>query len=104
MLVSPAGPPIRRIEEIKPLRILHTPAGETVFDMGPNMEGWVRLRVRGPSGTAVRLQHAEILDKKANFSLANLRTAQQTHTYTLKNAAAASYEPHFTFHGFRYVN
>src|SRR5260221_5197116 len=103
MLVSPAGPPIRRIEEIKPLRILHTPAGETVFDMGQNMVGWVRLRVRGPSGTAVRLQHAEVLDKKGNFYLANLRTAQQTDTYTLKGGGEESYEPHFTFHGFRYA-
>ncbi|HEX9484320.1 MAG TPA: glycoside hydrolase family 78 protein [Gemmatimonadaceae bacterium] len=103
MLISPAGPPIRRIEEIKPLRILHTPAGETVFDMGQNMVGWARLRVRGPSGTAVRLQHAEVLDRKGNFYVANLRTAQQTDTYTLKGGGEETYEPHFTFHGFRYV-
>ena len=69
ILIAPAGPPVRRIEEIKPLKILHTPAGETVFDMGQNMVGWVRLKVRGPAGTTVRLQHAEVLDKKGNFWL-----------------------------------
>jgi alpha-L-rhamnosidase len=103
MLISPAGPPIRRIEEIKPLKILHTPAGETVFDMGQNMVGWVRLHVRGPAGTTVRLRHAEVLDKKGNFYIDNLRTAQQTESYTLKGGGDETYEPHFTFHGFRYV-
>jgi alpha-L-rhamnosidase len=103
ILIAPAGPPIRRIEEIKPLKILRTPAGETVVDMGQNMVGWVRLRVRGPSGTVVRLEHAEVLDKKGNFYTANLRTAQQSETYTLKGGSEETYEPHFTFHGFRYV-
>ena len=103
ILIAPAGPPIRRIEEIKPLKVLRTPAGETVFDMGQNMVGWVRLRVRGAAGTTVRLQHAEVLDKQGNFYTANLRNAQQTDAYTLKGGGDEIYEPHFTFHGFRYV-
>ena len=49
-LVAPAGPPVRRIEEVRPVKILKTPAGETVFDMGQNMVGHVRLKVRGPGG------------------------------------------------------
>ncbi|PYP77826.1 MAG: alpha-L-rhamnosidase [Gemmatimonadetes bacterium] len=102
-LVSPLGPPIRRIEEVKPIAVLKTPAGETVFDMGQNMVGWVRLRVRGPAGTTVRLQHAEVLDKQGNFYTANLRTAQQSDSYTLKGSGDETFEPHFTFHGFRYV-
>ncbi len=103
IIVAPAGPPIRRIEERKPLKIITTPAGETVFDMGQNMVGWVRLRVRGPPGTTVRLQHAEVLDKRGNFYTANLRNAKQSDSYTLKGGAEEVYEPRFTFHGFRYV-
>ena len=103
ILISPAGPPIRRIEEIRPVAIIHTPAGETVADMGQNMVGWVRLKVRGPAGTTVRLEHAEVLDKKGNFYTSNLRTAKQLETYTLKGGADETFEPHFTFHGFRYV-
>ncbi len=102
-LVAPLGPPIRRIEELKPKAVLTTPNGETVFDMGQNMVGWVRLRVRGPAGTTVRLHHAEVLDKQGNFYTANLRTAQQADSYTLKGGAEETFEPHFTFHGFRYV-
>jgi alpha-L-rhamnosidase len=103
ILITPAGPPIRRIEELKPVSIVQTPAGETVFDMGQNMVGWVRLRVRGPAGTTVRLQHAEVLDKEGNFYTANLRTAKQMESYTLKGGSEEIYEPRFTFHGFRYV-
>lgn len=39
ILIAPQGPPVRRTVEIKPIEILHTTAGETVFDMGQNMVG-----------------------------------------------------------------
>jgi alpha-L-rhamnosidase len=103
ILVAPAGPPVRRIDEIRPVGILETPAGETVVDMGQNMVGWVRLRVQGPGGTRVTLRHAEVLDKEGNFYTANLRKAKQEVTYVLKGDGDEVYEPHFTFQGFRYV-
>ncbi|MFN8094517.1 MAG: family 78 glycoside hydrolase catalytic domain [Vicinamibacteria bacterium] len=103
VLVSPAGPPVRAIEEVKPVKILRTPAGETVFDMGQNMVGHVRIRVSGPAGTTVVLRHAEVLDKDGNFYTANLRAARQEVAYTLKGGGAETYAPHFSFQGFRYV-
>ena len=103
ILIAPAGPPVRRIEEITPIAILHTPAGETVFDMGQNMVGWVRLRVHGTAGTTVTLRHAEVLDRDGNFYTDNLRQAEQTVRYTLKGGGEEIYEPRFTFQGFRYV-
>jgi alpha-L-rhamnosidase len=102
-LVAPAGPPVRRIEEIRPVKLLKTPAGETVFDLGQNMVGHVRLKVRGPAGTTVTLRHAEVLDKAGNFYTANLRAAKQLVTYVLKGGVDEVYEPHFSFQGFRYV-
>ena len=87
-LVAPAGPPVRRTDEIKPIKILKTPAGDTVVDMGQNMVGWVRLKVEGPAGTTVTLRHAEVLDKQGNFYTENLRAAKQTVRYTLKGGGA----------------
>ena len=101
--MAPAGPPVRRTGEIKPIKIFKTPAGDTVADMGQNMVGWVRLKVEGPAGTTVTLRHAEVLDKQGNFYVENLRAAKQTVRYTLKGGATEVYEPHFTFQGFRYV-
>jgi len=103
ILIAPIGPPVRRIQEIRPVAILYTPEGDTVVDMGQNMVGWVRLRVRGPAGTVVTLRHAEVLDKHGNFYTENLRRARQTDQYILKGHGEEVFEPHFTFHGFRYV-
>jgi alpha-L-rhamnosidase len=102
-LVAPAGPPVRRTGEIKPIKILKTPAGDTVVDVGQNMVGWVRLKAEGPAGTTITLRHAEVLDKQGNFYVENLRAAKQTVRYTLKGGGPETYEPHFTFQGFRYV-
>jgi alpha-L-rhamnosidase len=102
-LIAPAGPAVRAIEEVKPVEIVKTPKGETVFDMGQNMVGHVRLRVRGPAGATVTLRHFEVLDKEGNVYTANLRAAKQQVTYVLKGGADEVYEPHFTFQGFRYV-
>ena len=109
-LVAPAGPPVNAIEEIKPVKVLKTPAGDTVLDMGQNMVGWVRFRVTGPPGTTISLRHAEVLDKHGNFYTENLRSgywvpgaAMQTIRYTTKGRGTETYEPRFTFQGFRYV-
>jgi alpha-L-rhamnosidase len=103
LLIAPAGPPVKRVEELKPVAIIHTPKGETVADMGQNMVGWVRLKAQGPAGTIIALHHAEVLDKAGNFYTANLRAAKQTVQYALKGGGVETFEPHFTFQGFRYV-
>jgi alpha-L-rhamnosidase len=102
-LIAPEGPPVRRIQELKPVRVFKTPGGDTVADLGQNMVGWVRLKVQGPTGTTVTLRHAEVLDKDGNFYTANLRKAKATLRYTLKGGGVETFEPHFTFFGFRYV-
>jgi alpha-L-rhamnosidase len=102
-LIAPAGPPVTRIQELRPVKIFTTPGGDTVADMGQNMVGWVRLAVEGPAGTTVTLRHAEVLDKEGNFYTANLRKARASVQYTLKGGTRETFEPHFTFFGFRYV-
>ena len=103
ILVAPIGPPVRKIEEVKPIKTFITPKGEIVFDMGQNIVGWVRLKVKGNAGTTVTLRHAEVLDKKGNLYTENLRSAKQTIRYTLKGGEEEVFEPHFTFQGFRFV-
>jgi len=102
-LVASAGPPVRAIDELKPLKVFSTPAGDTVLDMGQNMVGWVRFRIAAPAGTTISLRHAEVLDKQGNFYTANLRTAKETIRYTTRGGGQETYQPHFTFQGFRYV-
>jgi alpha-L-rhamnosidase len=75
----------------------------TIYDMGQNMVGNVRLHVRGPRGTVVRLRYAERLNPDGSIYTANLRNADATDTYTLSGAEDETWTPAFTFHGFRYV-
>lgn len=103
-LIAQSGPFVKTQEELKPVRLFKTPAGETVFDFGQNMVGWVRFSVHGPAGTKVTLRHAEVLDQQGNMYLANLRTAKQMVQYTLKGQGIETYEPRFTFMGFQFVS
>jgi len=102
-LVSQENEPVRVREVIKPLRIIKTPAGETVIDIGQNMVGWMRFTVKGTRGSKVVLKHGEVLDADGNFYDLNLRSARQTIEYILKGEGEECFEPHFTFQGFRYV-
>jgi alpha-L-rhamnosidase len=102
--VADMAPPVRKIEQIEPARLLKAPSGGTIIDMGQNIVGWVRLRVVGEPGVAVRLTHGEALDAEGDLYVANLRTASQTDTYVLGGTGEEWFEPHFTFHGFRYVH
>ncbi len=103
-LITVQTVPVKRIQEIKPIKIFRTPKGTLVADMGQNMVGWVRLRVNGQAGATVTVRHAEVLDKYGEFYTANLRAAAATARYTLKGGGEEVYEPRFTFFGFRYVS
>jgi alpha-L-rhamnosidase len=98
-----ASPRVRRIQEIKPRRMTEPKPGIFVFDLGQNMVGWARLAVRGRAGTTVTLRFAEMLNPDGTLYTICLRSARATDRYTLKGGGKEIYEPHFTFHGFRYV-
>jgi len=102
-LVAALSPPVRRVRELRPVSIRRAPSGEMLFDLGQNFTGWARLNVSGSPGTTVTMRFGEVLDKGGNLYTANLRAAAQTDRYTLSGKSREVYEPHFTFHGFRYV-
>ena len=102
-LISQEGPPIKRIQKLTPKRIFEAPNGDTIVDMGQNMVGRVRLKVNGPKGTRITLRHAEVLNQEGNLYTKNLRKADQKVTYILNGDGTETYEPHFTFQGFRYI-
>ncbi len=102
-IIASEGEPVRKIQEITPVRIFRTPKGSLLADMGQNMVGWIRLKVKGPKGSVVTLRHAEVLDKYGEFYTENYRSAKTQLTYILSGEGDEIYEPRFTFMGFRYV-
>ncbi len=114
-------PPILPRGEVDPVSVTEVRPGVFLFDMGVNFAGWVRLRVKGPAGTRVRLRYGELLhpggtlnvltstcgqikpNRKGPWKKYVPRPACQADTYILKGEGLETYVPRFTFHGFRYV-
>ncbi|MGB3005265.1 MAG: family 78 glycoside hydrolase catalytic domain [Chitinophagaceae bacterium] len=103
ILVATCNEPIKKQETIQPVKIFKTPKGEQVIDFGQNLVGWVQLKVKGKPGDKITVSHAEVLDKNGNFYTENLRKAKAQDIYLLKGNEEELFEPHFTFHGFRYI-
>jgi len=107
--ISPRlGPAVRATQEIKPpapgKKLAVWPAPIWIFDLGQNMVGRVRLRVKGPAGQIVRLRFAEVVNPDGQLYVDNLRAARQTDHYILRgDPAGETWESKFTFHGFRHV-
>ena len=102
-MVAQVDQPVRQIEELKSKSMSEPAAGHWVFDLGQNMVGVVRLKISAPVGTKITLHHAEILNANHTLYTANLRGAPSVDTYICKGENTETWQPRFTFHGFRYV-
>ncbi len=106
-LVAQNAPAIKSQETFTPISEPHEipdwRGSRWVFDLGQNMTGRIRLKVSGSCGTNIRIRHAEVLNPDGTLYTENLRTARATDYYTLKSNEIETWEPKFTFHGFRYV-
>jgi len=101
-LEAPLGPPVRRVERIAPVSIVKSPSGKTIVDFGQNLAGRLSIKVKGNAGHTVTLRHAEVLEH-GELGTRPLRFAEATDRYTVRGGEQETWEPRFTFHGFRYV-
>lgn len=98
------GVPVRVIEEMPAKSVREQKPGVFIFDLGQNISGVIRLKVKGKAGDKVKIRYAEVLHKDGQLSTENLRCARAVDTYTLKgDPAGESWTPEFTYHGFQYV-
>lgn len=102
-LVAKRNAPVRKQEELHPVAQTEPAFGVHVFDLGQNMVGWARIKVCAPAGTTVTIRFAEMLNADGTLYTENLRSAECTDRYICRGGGEEVYEPHFTFHGFRYV-
>jgi len=97
------GVPVRPVQELPTAKLSEPEPNTYVFDLGQNYSGWARLKVTGKEGDTVNMQFAEMLNADGTVYDDNLRSAQAADNYILKGNGEEIYEPHFTFHGYRYV-
>ncbi len=95
--------------DIPPIRVKHifTPVpvssdgNRTVYDVGQNIAGALRIWARGERGGKVTARHAEIL-ANGKLYVQNLRKAEATDRFVLSGEGTEELRPLFTYHGFRY--
>ena len=120
ILTSQQMPPIRVVREVKPVSMRKIDDYTYMYDMGENMTGVCRIQVQGPTGTCVTLAHGELIHDDGTLNQGNIEIyfkreknglpqhvdpfeRIQTDTYFLSGNGMETYEPRFTYHGFRYV-
>lgn len=96
-------PPVRGTNTLAVQQITRPPPGRHVFDLGQNMVGWARIKIPAGKNKTVTIRFAEMLKDDGTLYTENYRTAKSTDTYTAAQTGIIEWEPHFTFHGFRYV-
>jgi hypothetical protein len=97
-------PPVRVMETLRPVAIREPRPGVFVADFGQNFAGWVRLRASGAAGTRITLRHAELAGANGMIDTWSNKGAKATDIFVLRGSEdAETYQPRFTYHGFRYV-
>ena len=98
------SPNMKVVDMVKPVTI--TKLGDKyILDMGQNMAGWIRMKIKGAAGDSIRLRFAETLKEDGELFVRNLRDARVTDIYVVRGTEKkdAEWAPRFVYHGFRYV-
>ena len=98
------GPLAKIYETMNAKHVGESPRGRHVYDLGQNIVGTVRIKVRGDRGAMLKIRYGEMCYKSGEVYLRNLRAAYNTDLYILRgDKDGEEYVPSFTSHGFRYV-
>ncbi|MFJ2197376.1 family 78 glycoside hydrolase catalytic domain [Streptomyces violaceusniger] len=101
---SDTMPPLRVTDTLRPRKVTEIRPGTYVYDFGQNIAGWARLSAKGETGTRITMRTAEELNADGTLDTATNRDAAATDTFTLAGTGRReTYEPRFTYHGFRYL-
>ncbi|EHQ30823.1 alpha-L-rhamnosidase [Mucilaginibacter paludis DSM 18603] len=106
-----SGPKVLNAQNMEPVKIFNvfTPqkatqikAGEWVYDLGQNASGIPQISVKGNRGDTVIITPSELLDQD---SLVTQKNTGRSHyyRYILKGEGEETWQPRFTYYGFRYL-
>lgn len=95
--------PVRVELELNPKAITEPEPKVYVVDFGQNFAGWTRLKINGKAGQAIYLRFGEDLKPDGTIYTDNLRSVNPADLYICKGGGLETWEPRFTYHGFRYV-
>jgi alpha-L-rhamnosidase len=91
-LVCQPNEAIRIVKEINPIDRTQPKPNIAIFDLGQNIVGWCRLRVRGKAGDVSTASYAEMLNEDDTLYIANLRGAPATERFVLNGEREVTLE------------
>jgi alpha-L-rhamnosidase len=92
-LTAQYGPPDRVIQTLEPVSQTRRDPESLELDFGQNLAGWIRLTTHGMRGSAVTMRFVE--DSGPTYG--------QVDVYVPSGREDETWEPRFTWHGFRQV-
>ncbi len=97
------GEPVTPVKVLTPIQIIHSPAGETILDVGQVVAGNIEFSLCSEAGRVIVLEHSEVLDEKGNYYNNIIGVNKEQKDIYITKEGKQTYRPHFTWHGFRYV-
>ncbi len=94
--------PQKVMEVFEPERIVKADDNSILYDFGQNASGIVRLVMKGKKGDKIRIIPGEILDDQG-LPYQGASGGPYYFEYTAKGATSESWQPLFTYYGFRYA-
>ena len=92
-----AGVPVRKTGRILPVSI-----NGNIVDFGQNLTGREVIRFTADRGDKITIRHAEVLNPDGSLYTENLRKSKSVNTI-IAAGGVSTWESHFSFHGFRYL-
>ena len=93
-------PGMKVLQRIQPASIKGT-----IVDIGQNIAGWLKVRIRGQKGDTIRIVYAEKLNADGTLYRENFRNARSTDIYVCNGEEGNGrwWTPTFVYHGFKYA-
>ncbi|WP_282035730.1 family 78 glycoside hydrolase catalytic domain [Saccharicrinis aurantiacus] len=101
-------PPIKRLYTLEPKKVFKSPSGKWIVDFGQNIAGWVKINVKEEKGQVITIRTTEALTQAGDDIFlgstgGGANGMAQILTYICKGKGLESWEPKFSYHGFRYA-
>ncbi len=95
--------PVKAMETFTIAKKIVSKTGRTVYDFGQNTSGIISLRVKGNSGAQIRIKPDELINAEGNVTQVSGGGPYEWN-YTLKGKGEESWQPRFSYYGFRYAD
>jgi len=118
-LQSEQQPPVKAIDTLSPVSVSKMQKGVYIVDFGRNFGGVIRLAANGQAGAEIGVRYGERLYPDGSLNVMTSTagqikrkgvggggapdTAYAKDVFVLKGGGAETFQPRFTFHGFRYI-